>query len=171
MKTEQRDDHVNILIRDFTVLARVPADSRERESWVGVEFYDVRTGVRLKEIHPPLRVEDLDRGYPLPDESAQTIIRSGSTGFLGPDADPSKVVSILDLRQRRLDSVVADSIFDQLRVIRDILDTFLRVADDAEQEERLWLSQQLLTMVRKFSGRELEELEEIARWFRSRPKK
>jgi len=134
-------------------------------------FFDVRTGVELKEIHPPLTQDELERGYLLNDEHAKAIMKSGTTMLVSPLLDPSKVVSILDIRQRRLDSVVADSILDQLRVVCRLLERFLDAAQKAEEEERYWLSQQVLTLLGKFSGRELAELEEIVDWFTSRPRK
>jgi hypothetical protein len=78
---------------------------------------------------------------------------------------------MLDIKQRRLDSVVADSILDQLRVVRDLLHDFLSVATQANSEERFWLSQQVLSLLRKFSGRELAEMEEIVQWFKRRPRR
>jgi hypothetical protein len=51
------------------------------------------------------------------------------------------------------------------------LNEFLHVADGAQSEERFWLSQQALALVRKFSGRELAEFEEIVDWFKNRPKR
>jgi hypothetical protein len=86
-----------------------------------------------------------------------------------PTVDLSKVVNILEIRQRKLDAIVADSIIDQVRVIANLLHDFLTVADLAQKEERFWLSQQVLTLVRKFSGRELAELEDIVEWFKSGP--
>jgi hypothetical protein len=85
--------------------------------------------------------------------------------------DFSKVVSILEVKQRRLDYVVADSILGQVRVIRDLLDQFLKLAENVNDEERFWLSQQVLSLLSKFTGRELEELEEMVNWMRTRPRK
>ena len=48
---------------------------------------------------------------------------------------------------------------------------FLDAADHAQKEERFWLAQQVLTLVRKFSGRELAELEGIVEWLKRRPPK
>jgi hypothetical protein len=52
-----------------------------------------------------------------------------------------------------------------------VLHEFLDAADHAQKEERFWLAQQVLTLVRKFSGRELAELEGIVEWFKRRPPK
>ena len=81
------------------------------------------------------------------------------------------MVTILEARQRKLDAVVADSIFDQLRILTNVLHEFLDAADHSQKEERFWLAQQVLTLVRKFSGRELAELEGIVEWFKRRPPK
>ena len=132
---------------------------------------DVRTGVQLKEIHPPLHASELSRGFALSEESAKAIIDSGAKGLLGPSVDFTNVVSILEVRQRRLDTVVADSVVDRLRTITVILQDFLKVCDNAQHEEKLWLSQQVLSLIGKFSGRELEELEEIIAWFKTKPRK
>ena len=40
----------------------------------------------------------------------------------------------------------------------------------SSKEERFWLSQQALSLIRKFSGRELSELEEIVEWLKRQPK-
>ena len=155
------------LIRDGTVLIRVSRASDEEDSGDGVEFFDVRTGVQLREIHPGLQEGEVDRGYTVSAIHAEAFIRSGTPSRFDPSVEMSKIVSLQDVRQRRLDSVVADSILDQLGLVRDVLDGFLTVADNATEEERFWLSQQVLTILRKFSGRELEELEEVVRWFRT----
>lgn len=167
----EEDHHDFILIRDGTVLARVPHERGDAENQFPVEFFDVRTGVQLKEIHPSFQREELARGYQLSEAQAGMIIKSGIPILADPSVDFSKVVSILEVKQRKLDSVVADSIFDQLRVIKGILQDFLTIASTAQEEERFWLSQQLLPLLRKFSGRELAELEETIEWFRGRPKK
>jgi hypothetical protein len=153
----------HILIRDSTILARLPLE--EEENMASAEFFDVRTGVKLKAIHPPLKHQDLERGYIIEEPLAHAILDTGSAGWMGPDSDPNKVTSILEVRQRKLDSVVADSIIDQVYVIKELLDKFLSAAQQAKPEEKYWLSQQLLTFVRKFSGRELAEMDEIADWF------
>jgi hypothetical protein len=166
---DSKDSYEHILIREATVLVRVPRGTR----YVGVdtnpEFFDVRTGVQLREIYPDLQEIELHRGYLLSEESAASVLRSGTPILLDPGADPSKVVTILGVKQRKLDSVVADSILDQVRIISALLQEFLAVAENAQKEQRFWLSQQILTLVRKFSGRELEEIEEILEWFRNLP--
>jgi hypothetical protein len=167
----EEDRHDFILIRDGTVLVRVPHERGDEENRFPIEFFDVRTGVQLKEIHPSLQPDELSRGYQLSDAQAAMIIKSGIPLLLDPSSDFSKVISILEVKQRKLDSVVADSILDQLRVIKDILHNFLAIASTAQEEERFWLSQHLLPLLRKFSGRELAELEETIEWFRGRPKK
>ena len=167
MKTEDRYDH--ILIRDATVLVRFPKGIRDSES--GSEFFDVRTGVQLREIHPSLQSVELDRGYLLSEEVASAILRSGAPVMINPSVDLSKVVTILEAKQRKLDSIVADSIIDQLRVMTLLLQEILDAANAAQKEERFWLAQQILPLIRKFSGRELAELEEIVDWFKERPRK
>jgi len=169
MSEKDRYDH--FLIREGTILVRIPRNGPETGPGIGYEFFDVRTGVQLKEIHPELQDAELHRGYPILEDHAAAIRKSGTSVLAGPSVDLSKVVSILEAKQRKLDSVVADSILDQLQVIRDVLDGFLTVSRTAGEEERFWLSQQLLSILRKFSGRELAELEEIVDWFRRRPKK
>jgi hypothetical protein len=113
-------------------------------------------------------VSELARGTRLPSETVAVILGEGARFGADGSVDISKVVSILDVKQRKLDSVVADSILDQLRLISDLLREFLRVADSAEKEERFWMSQQVLALVRKFSGRELEDLQDIVEWLQSR---
>lgn len=164
---ETRDfDH--ILIREFCLLVRIPSSGTGYQL-SDAEIFDVRTGVQLPVIHPELQAAELDRGYKISEEAANVILKAGQTVLAIPTVELSKVVSILDIRQRKLDSVVADSILDQARKIADILQAFLQVADRAKAEERLWLSQQVLTFVRKFSGRELAELENVVEWFGTRP--
>ena len=153
------------------ILVRVPIRQDEGPGESEARFFDVRTGVQLKGIHPPFTPEELERGHRLTEEHAHAIIKSGNTMMVSPLFDASKVVSILDMKQRKLDSVVADSILDQLQVVCGILSKFLQIAREAQEEERFWLSQQVLTALRKFSGRELEQLEEIMDWFTSRPRK
>lgn len=160
-------DH--ILIRDASVLVRVPRGTRCLETLTNAEFFDVRTGVQLREIYPDLQEIELHTGYLLSEESAGAVLKSGAPTVLDPAADPSKVVTILDVKQRKLDSVVADSILDQVKIVTELLQEFLAVADHAQKEQRFWLSQQILPLVRKFSGRELEEIQEILEWFRSLP--
>ncbi len=166
---DEADGCKHFLIRDSTILVRVPSQNHERGADDCPEFFDVRTGVQLREIHPSLQSTELSRAYVVGPSVAASILKSGSATWSGPDVDLSKVVNILDVRQRRLDSVVADSILDQVKVIRDLLQKFLDAADRARPAERFWLSQQLLTFVRKFSGRELSEIEEMVDWFRRKP--
>jgi len=169
MNGEDRFDH--ILIRDAGILVRIRSGCGHADKENPPEFFDVRTGVQIRGIHPALQAGELDRGYLLPEEFAGAILKSGAPILAGRSTDLSKVVNILDIKQRRLDSIVADSILDQIRVISTILKEFLNVADGAQAEERFWLSQQVLALVRKFSGRELAELEEIVDWFKNRPKR
>ncbi len=169
MNGEEYYDHV--LIRDGAILARITCvDGNVREG-AQPEFFDVRTGVQLREIHPPFQMSELARGARLPDEAVAVILGEGARFGAEGSVDISKVISILDVKQRKLDSVVADSVLDQLRLISNLLREFLRVADSAEREERFWMSQQVLTVVRKFSGRELEELQNIVEWLQSRRNK
>lgn len=168
METPEYD---HLLIREATVLVRLPRGTREIRDDCGVEFFDVRTGVPLKRIYPALQAVELHRGYLLPESHAAALIKCGTAVDMGSSADASKVVTILEVRQRKLDAVVADSILDQLRLMVTILNEFLVVADTAQKEERFWLSQQVLSLMRKFSGRELAELEEIVEWFKSKRKK
>jgi hypothetical protein len=167
MKIEEKYDH--ILIRDATVLVRFPKGMRDSER--ATEFFDVRTGVRLKQIHPSLQTAELDRGYLLSEEAASAILKSGAPIITDPSADLSKVVTILEAKQRKLDSIVADSILDQLRVMTVLLQDILDAAKTAQKEERFWLAQQILPLIRRFSGRELAELEEMVDWFNKRPRK
>jgi hypothetical protein len=159
------------LIRERQVLVRYPQGTEEVDIERAVEFFDVRTGVQMKDIHPAFRVDEPARGYPLSEEQAALIIKSGTSTGESASFDLSKVVSILEVKQRRLDSVVADSIIDQVRVIRDILQDFLNAAAVARPEQRFWLSQQVLSLLPKFSGRELSELKEILDWMKRRPGK
>ena len=163
---ENCSDYENYLIRAATVLAVIPK-GRVDESEIGaVRLFDVRTGVELREIHPPLGPADLSRGHQIPQEFAISILKSGAPLGVDPGRDASKVVPLLDMRQRKLDSVVAASVLDQVRIIRDLLQDILNVAETTQPEERFWLSQQLLAFIRKFSGRELSEIEEIIEWLR-----
>ncbi len=150
---------------------RIPQADLGHSGQSGLGFFDVRTGVQLKEIHPPFSPGELERGYPLPPEYAEQIMAGGAPYGAELHADLSKVVSLLDAKQRRLDAIVADSILDQLRVIKGLMGRLLDAAENASGEDRLWLSQQVLSLVRKFSGRELAELEDIVEWFQKRPKK
>ena len=169
MNQDNELDH--ILIRDGSILVLIPHQEWKAGDLQYVQFFDVRTGVQIKEIHPPLQSSELERGYSLSLDSAGAIMESGTIGWTGPSVDFSKVISILEIRQRRLDTVVADSIIEQLRTIVMILQDFLKVAEHAQREEKLWLSQQVLSMIGKFSGREMEELEEIIEWFKSKPRR
>jgi len=166
-----REEHDHILIRDGNVLVRVPKGCREMDLAEPPQLFDVRTGVQLREIHPPLQISEIERGYLVPEEFAAAMIRSGNPVWKDPETDPGKVVTMLEVKQRKLDSVVADSILDQLRAIHGVLHEFLQLADVVHKEERFWLSQQVLTLVRKFSGRELAELQDIVDWFKARPRK
>ncbi len=165
------DRYDYILIREATVLVRVEQGNHPAPDKRAPDLFDVRTGVQLREIYPAFEAAELDRGYRLPKESADPIIAGGAP--FGAELEPSRsnVVNITDIKQRRLDAIVADSIFDQLRVISCLLNRLLQAAEDIPKEERFWLSQQALSLIRKFSGRELSELEEIVEWLRSRPKK
>jgi hypothetical protein len=165
------DEYDYVLIREATIVVRVPRAAAETTREVLPEFFDVRTGVQLREIYPAFQADELQRGYILPDGHAGAILKGGTPITGGPSIDPSKVVTILEARQRKLDAVVADSIFDQLRILTNVLHEFLDAADHAQKEERFWLAQQVLTLVRKFSGRELAELEGIVEWFKRRPPK
>lgn len=165
------DEYDYVLIRDATIVVRVHRGAAETAPEVLPEFFDVRTGTQLRQIYPAFQADELQRGYILPDGHAGAILKGGTPITGGPSIDPSKVVTILEARQRKLDAVVADSIFDQLRVLTNVLHEFLDAADHAQKEERFWLAQQVLTLVRKFSGRELAELEGIVEWFKRRPPK
>jgi len=159
------------VIREGLVLVRVPAGRTDAEIHDSTEFFDMRTGVHIREIHPPFHPDELRRGQFLPEEQAAAIMKSGMPLLGGPSVDLSKVVNILEVKQRRLDLVVADSILDQVKVIRDMLQDLLNVAAIARPEERFWLSQQVLTFLSKFSGRELSELQEVLDWLKKRPRK
>ncbi len=159
----ERFDH--ILIRDRSVMVRVPKGVRDLTDEVSPKFFDVRTGVQLKAIFPELQGIELRRGRLVPPVDAAVLLRSST------DPRDFKIVDLMDVKQRKLDTVVADSILDQLRIVRRVLDDLLKVADKAGPEERHWLAQQTLTLVRKFSGRELEEFESIVEWFNSKPGK
>jgi len=168
MVMEQNDQYDHFLIRDATVLVRSSGCSGKKRGESEPEFYDVRTGVQLRGLQPPFQDYELTRGQRVSREYAGLIMRSGMTAWLDPSLDPSKVVTILDIKQRRLDAVVADSIIDQVRVISELLQEFVSLADGAQVEERFWLSQQVLSLIKKFSGRELSELEDIVDWFKTR---
>ncbi len=165
------DEYDYILIREANILVKVPCGTAGAGQGALPEFFDVRTGVQLKQIYPDLQADELSRGYVLPNNHAGAILKGGTPITGGPSVDPSKVVTILGARQRKLDALVADSIFDQLTTLTDLLKGVLDAADRAQKEERFWLAQQVLTLVRKFSGRELAELEGMVEWFRKRPPK
>jgi len=165
----EQEEYDYILIRDSDILVRVLHDAMERED-VEAAFFDVRTGVQLREIHPALQVAELRRGYLLPIEYAASILAEGTVPGEDLSIDFSKVVSIQEVKQRRLDSVVADSILDQLRLVSGLLSRYLSAAETAGKEKRFWMARQILPTIRKFSGRELEELEEVVEWL-TRPKK
>ena len=160
-------EYDHILIREATIVVRVPEGTRELCEDSIPEFFDVRTGVPLRQIYPALQAVELHRGYLLSKSHAAALIKCGSC-VSSPSVDASKVVTILEIKQRKLDAVVADSILDQLRVVVSILEEFLDVATTAQNEEKFWLSQQILCLMGKISGRELSELEEIVEWFKSR---
>lgn len=164
MTEQTKNDHV--LIREGAVIVRVISSSDNSANGLTYEFYDVRTGVRLRKIFPPLQQVELEKGCRITAEAASILMKSSR---FNSDCDPSeasKVITILEARQRKLDSVVADSILDQARLIVNILKDFVDVADHCHKEERLWLSQQILSTVRKISGRELSEIQEIVEWFK-----
>ncbi len=168
---QEQDKHNHLLIRDGAVLLRIQRDEEDRFRLETAEFFDVRTGVKLKTLLPELKETELRRAYKLTDESAWAIIKAGAATGAEPTVDLSKVVSILDVKQRRLDNVVADSILYQIEVIRDLLDQFLQVAKNARNEDRFWMSQQVLALLEKFSGREMAELEDLIEWMRSHSRK
>ena len=169
MSEKRQLDH--LLIRDGAVLVSIRRGEDGAYELKTAELYDVRTGARLKELVPSLQDAELHRGYPLSEHSAAAIIKAGAATGVGPTVDLGKVVSILDVKQRRLDNVVADSILYQIRVIRDLLDEFLQVAESARKEDRFWMSQQVLALVEKFSGREMSELEDLITWMRRHTRK
>ncbi len=168
---DDRQKWAHILIRDAAILVRIREADGSFENPSRPEFFDVRTGVQLKEIHPPFAPDELKRGYPLTPEHAELVLAAGAPYGVRLDEDLSNVVRLLDVKQRRLDSVVADSILDQLRVINDLVKKFLDAAEEASGEDRFWLSQQVVSLVRKFSGREMAELRDIVDWFTKRQKK
>ncbi len=168
---DNREKWAHILIRDAAILVRIRDADHSFGGSTRPEFFDVRTGVQLKEIHPAFTPDELERGYPLTPEHAERVLAAGAPYGVQLDEDLSNVVRLLDVKQRRLDSVVADSILDQLRVINDLVRDFLAAAENASGEDRFWLSQQVVSLVRKFSGRELAELQDIVEWFTKRQKK
>ncbi len=165
------DQHEYVLIREAKLLARIDHGKNQAQNGLAPELFDVRTGVQLREIYPPFEASEVERGYKISKEYAVLILAGGVPFGAELDSNRSNVVAITDVRQRKLDSVVADSIFDQLRVISELLNKFLQAAENSSKEERFWLSQQVLSLMRKFSGRELSELEEILDWLKRSPKK
>ena len=101
-------DH--ILIRDGSIIVRVPKGLRELSDNVCPDFFDVRTGSQIYKIFPRLQSFELHRGYLLSETETAIILRHGKTG-----EDVIKVITLLEVKQRKLDTVVADSILDQLR--------------------------------------------------------
>ncbi len=164
MTEQTKNDHV--LIREGAVIVRVISSSDNSADGLTYEFYDVRTGVRLRKIFPPLQQVELEKGCRITAEAASILMKSSRFNSDCDSSEASKVITILEARQRKLDSVVADSILDQARLIANILKDFVDVADHCHKEERLWLSQQILSTVRKISGRELSEIQEIVEWFK-----
>ncbi len=160
------DQHEYVLIREAKVLARIDRGKEQAQNRLAPELFDVRTGVQLRDIYPPFEASEVERGYKISKEYAVLIFAGGVPFGVELDSNRSNVVDITDVRQRKLDSVVADSIFDQLRVISELLNKFLQAAENSSKEERFWLSQQVLSLMRKFSGRELRELEEIVDWLK-----
>lgn len=159
-----KKDH--ILIRDGAVIVRIIHSEDERSNDRTIEYYDVRTGVRLRKIFPPLQEVELERGCHITPDAASVLMKSSSFIREDDSTGVTKVVTILEARQRKLDGVVADSILDQARFISNMLREYVDVADQCTKEERLWLSQQILSTVRKISGRELTEIQEIVEWFK-----
>ncbi len=157
------------LIRDASVLVKMCDEKDTCVSDLYFQLFDVRTGTQLKDIYPPFEPSELKRAFKLSVETAAIILKNEYLGTNNEANQTAKVVTIVEARQRKLDSVVADSIIDQVYVIDKLLQDFLIVARNAPREERFWLSQQVLTLVRKFSGRELAELQEIVEWFKSLP--
>ncbi|MDR3605583.1 MAG: hypothetical protein ACLPVO_04790 [Desulfomonilaceae bacterium] len=159
------------LIRDATVLVKMCEEATPCQPEFYFDLFDVRTGTRLKDIYPPFEPSELKRAFKLSGETASVILKNEALSTDGEVNQAPKVVTIVEARQRKLDSVVADSIIDQVQVIDKLLQDFLCVARKAPREERFWLSQQVLSLVRKFSGRELAELQEILEWFKSMPRR
>lgn len=163
---DQSKEYNYYLIRDATVLVRTFGNTSSDSLDLNFDLFDVRTGVHLKDIYPGFQPFELKRAFRLSGETAAAILKSQCLATHNENCATTKVVTIVEARQRKLDSVVADSIIDQVEVISRLLHDFLTVVRKAPREERFWLSQQVLTLVRKFSGRELSELEEILDWFK-----
>lgn len=168
MQSDAEIVYEHILVREATILVRVVRDDKGVLLTEDARFFDVRTGVEVREIYPPLQDSELKRGFTLSEGCAASILRAGTPIWASPEVDYTKVISILELKQRKLDALVADSIIEQARVIADLLTEFLKVAKNAQKEERFWLSQQILSLVHKFTGRELSELQDVICWFRQR---
>ena len=159
------------LIREATILVKTRVQPHSTNSDFYFELFDVRTGTRLKDIYPPFETSELRKAFKLSEDTAAVILKNENVSTNGDVNQTTKVVTIVEARQRKLDSIVADSIIDQVQVISKLLQDFLCVAQKAPKEERFWLSQQVLTLVRKFSGRELAELQEIVDWFKTLPRR
>ncbi|MGC8660096.1 MAG: hypothetical protein ACP5U1_13585 [Desulfomonilaceae bacterium] len=159
------------LIREATILVKTPAQCCDADLEFCFELFDVRTGTKLKDIYPPFEASELRKAFRLSEETAAVILKNEHLYGNGEVTQTSKVVTILEARQRKLDTIVADSIIDQVQVINKLLQDFLCVAQKAPKEDRFWLSQQVLTLVRKFSGRELAELQDIVDWFKKLPRR
>ena len=157
-----------VLIREATIMVCLPRGVRDLDRCVEAAFYDVRTGVPLKNIYPELQPIEILRGHQLAPEDAHAILK---WNYEVSNPDSGRVVNIFEMKQRRLDAVVADSILDQLKVISDLFRGFLGIAENATKEERFWIAQQVLGLIRKFSGRELSELQETVEWLMNRRKK
>lgn len=161
---DQSKEYNYYLIRDATVLVRTCGNTSSDSLDLTFDLFDVRTGVHLKDIYPAFQPFELKRAFRLSRETAVAILKNECLSTNNENCATTKVVTIVEARQRKLDSVVADSIIDQVEVISRLLQDFLTVARKAPREERFWLSQQALTLIRKFSGRELAELQEILDW-------
>lgn len=159
------------LIRDAAILVRTSGETGADTLDFYYELFDVRTGTHLKDIYPAFDPSELQRAFKLSEETASIILKSEHSSTSKENSSTSKVVTIVEARQRKLDTVVADSIIDQVDIISKLLQDFLSVTRRASREERFWLSQQAITLVRKFSGRELAELQEILDWFKKLPRK
>ncbi len=126
---------IYVLIREATILVRVPQGIG---GWCGNPPGVLRRKDRgsVEGNLPAFQVDELQRGYVLPDGHAGAILKGGTPITGGPSVDPSKVVTLLEARQRKLDAVVADSIFDQLRILTNVLQEFLDAADHAQKKKK-----------------------------------
>jgi hypothetical protein len=156
------DSFDHILIREGTIIVRLPKGVRQLAKDLPIKLFDVRSGVELPGIYPNPQEIELKRGYLLSDRDATAILNYRAA------SKKSKVVTILEAKQRKLDTVVADSILDQLKLIIETLGEFSEIADNAAPEQRLWLSQQVLPLLPKISGREISDLKDIVDWFKTR---